>query len=157
MSHISSNIYKSYCTKNKGKLTADLKKTIRPGTAVFTGTDSSKPHIGLYVGNGTVIEASGSKVGVITTDIGNSKWKYWGQLKDVNYNGGGGDQPVPKGKAIVTGKNLALRQGPGTEFGIRTRIPMGNTVKLEEIPEGWTFVSYGGKSGFVMDKYIKKG
>lgn len=158
IAHGSNSIWDRYCA-SKGKLSGGRRtdgQELLPGTAVFTGTDSSKPHIGLYVG-GTVIEASGSKVGVITTDIGNSKWKYWGQLKDVNYNGGGGDQPVPKGKAIVTGKNLALRQGPGTEFGIRTRIPMGNTVKLEEIPEGWTFVSYGGKSGFVMDKYIKKG
>ena len=79
ISHGSNLIYDGHC-RSKGKLSGGRRtdgQELLPGTAVFTGTDSSKPHIGLYVGNGTVIEASGSKVGVITTDIGNSKWKYW--------------------------------------------------------------------------------
>ena len=85
MSHISSNIYKSYCT-TKGQLTADLKHTIPAGCAVFTGqTAGNHPHVGLYIGGGEVIEAAGAKSGVIKSKITDKKWTFYGQLKDVNY------------------------------------------------------------------------
>ena len=96
MSHISSNIYKSYCTKTKGKLTAELKKTIRPGTAVFTGqTAGNHPHVGLYVGNGEVVEAAGTKQGVIKSKLSDDKWTFYGELKNVDYNGTG-QAPAPQ-------------------------------------------------------------
>lgn len=96
MSHISSNIYKSYCTKTKGKLTAELKKTIRPGTAVFTGkTAGNHPHVGLYVGNGEVVEAAGTKQGVIKSKLTDNKWTFYGELKNVDYNGTG-QAPAPQ-------------------------------------------------------------
>lgn len=92
MSHISSNIYKSYCS-NKGKLTADLKKTIRSGTAVFTGKKAGDhPHVGLYVGNGKVIEASGTQAGVCMSNITDGKWTFYGELTAVEYS----DEPAAK-------------------------------------------------------------
>jgi len=85
MSHISTTIYKSYCG-TKGRLTDSLKKTIPPGAAVFTGdTESNHPHVGLYVGNGKVIEASGTQAGVVTSNITAGKWKWYGLLKNVQY------------------------------------------------------------------------
>ena len=88
MSHISSNIFISYCTKNKGKLTTALKRTILPGSAVFTGETAGKhPHVGLYIGNDTVIEAKGTVAGVITSKLTDKKWTFYGELKDVEYDG----------------------------------------------------------------------
>ena len=88
MSHISSNIYKSYCTANKGRLTAELKQTIPAGYAVFTGdTAGNHPHVGLYIGGGEVIEAKGTINGVIKRKITDKKWTFYGQLKDVAYDG----------------------------------------------------------------------
>jgi hypothetical protein len=87
MSHISSNIYISYCTSTKGKLTAELKQTIRPGSAVFTGEKAGKhPHVGLYIGNNTVIEAKGTIAGVVTSNLTDKKWTFYGELKNVDYN-----------------------------------------------------------------------
>lgn len=43
-----------------------------PGLAVW-----HEGHIGIYIGNGHVIHASGTKVGVIQTPIGNSGWTHW--------------------------------------------------------------------------------
>ena len=85
MSHISSNIYKSYCG-TKGQLTDALKKTLLPGTAVFTGsTASNHPHVGLYVGNGKVIESHGTQAGVVTANITENRWTWYGLLKNVSY------------------------------------------------------------------------
>ena len=64
--HGSNTIYNKYCSA-KGKL--DGTQTLRPGTAVFTGTDSKKPHIGLYIGDGWAIEAAGTQEGVIRSKI----------------------------------------------------------------------------------------
>lgn len=83
--HGSNSIYDRYCT-TKGKLTAEIRKTLKPGAAVFTGTEGSHGHIGLYVGNGKVIEASGTQAGVCVSNLTASKWTFYGYLKDVSYS-----------------------------------------------------------------------
>ena len=96
MSHISSNIYKSYCTANKGRLTAELKQAIRAGSAVFTGDSPGKhPHVGLYIGGGEVIEAKGTLAGVIKSKITDKKWTFYGELKEVQYDGEPAPGPAP--------------------------------------------------------------
>ena len=50
-------------------------------------------HVGLYVGNGLVIEAAGARQGVISGKVTASKWTHWGELKGVNYSG---VQPDPE-------------------------------------------------------------
>ena len=85
IAHGSNSIYDRYCT-TKGKLTDTLKKTLIPGTAVFTGDAKNHGHIGLYIGNGKVIEASGTQAGVCTSNITAGKWTYYGLLKNVSYN-----------------------------------------------------------------------
>lgn len=108
--------------------------------------------------NGETVECSAGVQYNKTTD---KKWTHWAVPKCVS-----GDVPTPtpvptpepeKGYAIVTGKNLALRQGPGTNKAVITRIPTGKTVKLLEDPEDWQYVEYNGKTGFVMKKYIREG
>lgn len=69
---------------HKGKIKANEKYP--KGTAIFTGTDSSKPHIGTYDGEKYVVEAQGTSSGVVRTLLTNSKWKYWGLYKDVEYD-----------------------------------------------------------------------
>lgn len=90
MYHGSNTMWKSYCTA-QGELTKKGRtdgQPLKPGTAVFTGNASNKGHVGLYVGNDLVIEASGTTAGVITTTISGGKWKYWGELKGVAYEEG---------------------------------------------------------------------
>ena len=83
--HGSNSIYDRYCSA-KGKTTDEIRKNMKPGTAVFTGDASKHGHIGLYVGNGKVIEASGTIAGVCTSNLTAGKWTYWGELKDVSYS-----------------------------------------------------------------------
>ena len=99
IAHGSNSIYRSYCS-SKGKLQGGKRtdgQALLPGTAVFTGKSAdSHPHIGLYVGDGNVIEAMGSVNGVTTSKITNSKWTYWGELKDVRYGAAEpGEEPEP--------------------------------------------------------------
>lgn len=89
IAHGSNSIWDRYCS-SKGKLSGGKRLDgveLKPGTAVFTGDDNKKPHIGLYVGAGKVIEAKGTQAGVCTSNVSDSKWKYWGELRGVEYSG----------------------------------------------------------------------
>jgi len=51
-----------------------------PGLAVW-----HEGHIGIYIGNGQVIHASGTKVGVVQTPIGSSGWTHWLKIPYITY------------------------------------------------------------------------
>ena len=89
MYHGSNTMWDKYCTA-KGELIKgrrDDGKELKPGTAIFTHntTTGKRGHVGLYIGNGWVIEASGTINGVIRSKLTISKWVEWGELKGVNY------------------------------------------------------------------------
>lgn len=109
-------------------------------------------HTGLYY-NGQTCECSN---GVQHSTTLNEKWEVWGVPACVD-----GDVPTPvppepeKGTAVVTGKNLALREGPTTSAKILGRYKTGTVVKLADIPDGWVYVDANGKKGFMMKKYLE--
>ena len=88
MYHGSNTMWKKYCTVN-GRLTNGKRsdgEELKPGTAVFqcrNGTDYY--HVGLYIGDNTVIEAKGTASGVVVSQV--SKWTHWGELKGISYDG----------------------------------------------------------------------
>jgi hypothetical protein len=88
MYHGSNTMYLSYCSA-KGHLIGGKRadgKPLLPGTAMFIyNSDKAKyTHVGVYVGDGLVIEAMGAKNGVTTSKP--SKWGFWGELKGVDYS-----------------------------------------------------------------------
>lgn len=50
------------------------------GTLVFM-----KGHVGVYIGNGQVIEAKGHKFGVVLTKLSERPWTSYGKLKWIKY------------------------------------------------------------------------
>lgn len=155
MFHGSNTMWNKYCA-SQGELRKGRREDgqeLKPGTAIFTynKTNKKRGHVGLFIGNGLVIEASGTIKGVIATPVTDSKWVEWGELVGVDY--GTEPVPVPSGKAIVTGKNVAFRQGPSKGTPVMMRIPTGTLVDIA-IVEGWTYVQYGKKYGFMMNEFI---
>lgn len=154
MYHGSNTMWDKYCTRQgelkKGKRTDG--QELKPGTAVFTynATKKKRGHVGLYIGNGEVVEAEGTVKGVIKSKVTLAKWVEWGELKGVDY----GSEPVPAGKAVVTGKNVALREGPSTKTPVMVRVPTGSIVDIAKV-EGWTYVTYKNKYGFMMNEFIE--
>lgn len=108
MYHGSNTMYKTYCTAKgafkSGKRTDG--KELKPGTALFTGTENEHGHVGLYIGNGKVIEAKGTQAGVIESKATDKKWTYWGELKGVDYTASEND-----GFPADTGWHPTLRRG----------------------------------------------
>ena len=89
MYHGSDTMYRKYCAQKgelkKGKCTDG--GTLKPGTAVFVWNGRKYSHVGLYVGDGTVIEAMSTLNGVTTTKVTATKWTHWGELAGVDYAG----------------------------------------------------------------------
>jgi len=54
-----------------------------PGLAVW-----KSGHIGIYIGNGKVIEAMGTKYGVVKTNLADRSWSAWIEIPYINYNTG---------------------------------------------------------------------
>lgn len=68
-----------------------------PGILVFKGTDKKKSHVGVYIGNGKVIEAKGHNYGVVESSV--SGFKYWAQCNLIVYeNAAPAPAPTPEPK-----------------------------------------------------------
>lgn len=153
MYHGSNTMWNKYCTA-QGKLRSGKRadgKTLKPGTAVFVlKNGSDRSHVGLYIGNGEVIEASSTQTGVIKSKISNSKWAEWGELKGVDYSA---EIPTSNvGSAVVNAVKVALRSGPSTNDSVLVRVDKGERVQV--LGESWTKVTYQGKTGYMMSKFL---
>lgn len=171
MYHGSNTMWNKYCTA-QGELVNGRRKDgqpLKPGTAVFqvkkkNGT-VNRGHVGLYVGNGKVIEAHGTKAGVITSNV--SGWAEWGELKGVDYTGaedGSYTPPEPpealSGACIVDVPNdgtVNMRAGKSTGTKIVTTVREGETVNVIGDDGTWCEVEYVvRKTGYIMSKYLRK-
>ena len=160
MYHGSNTMWNKYC-ESKGKLSGGKRtdgKDLKPGTAVFVlKNGSDRSHVGLYIGNGKVIEASSTQTGVITTEITNKKWAEWGELKGVAYDAATTpatpEEPtISIGSAIVNDTKVALRSAPSTNATVLLRVDKGQRVQV--LSSDWTRVSYQGKTGYMMSKFL---
>lgn len=172
MYHGSNTMFKNWCTSTgrlkNGKRTDG--KELKPGTAIFTGEDTHN-HVGLYIGNGYVIEAQGSIKGVIKTKITASKWTYWGELKGVDYGEKSGDLPPSKPKddnspvydsktAIVTapsGRTVKMRAKPSTSCKLYWDVPVGSDVIVDEQGEPWSRITWNDRNGYMMSQFLQLG
>lgn len=93
MYHGSNTMWNKYCVA-KGELVKGVRddgQELKPGTAVFTYNKSTgkRGHVGLYIGNGIVIEAKGTTTGVVKSKLTLAKWVEWGELKYVDFGNAG--------------------------------------------------------------------
>lgn len=167
MYHGSNTMYRKYCTK-VGEING---ATLEPGVAVFKRkADKTRSdgwdyyHVGLYIGNGEVIEAQGTRTGVVKTKL--NTWHFYGYLKGVAY----GDQPVQtaptiqngvittvtKGMAIVDvpdDTSVNVRSKPTKSSKVLMKINEGATVDVVENDGTWAKVEI--KSyGYIMSRYL---
>jgi len=81
----------------------------------------------------------------------------------VSFQGSGTSNPTPapvnQGSSVVskTTVNLNMRRGSGTKYGIVLTIPKGAQVTVLSASNGWSNVSYNGKTGWVSSKYLTAG
>lgn len=84
-----------------------------PGVCVFMRDMS---HVGVYVGGGYVVEATGHARGVVKTKLAGRGWGLWGKPRWISYDGAA--QPTqPVQPAKPTGSALTVSGLPLLRFG----------------------------------------
>lgn len=87
--------------------------------------------------------------------IGN--WRWGGRLKYVDYNEREEPDMETPYEAIVTadnGKTVNLRAKPDMKSAILARVTVGSFVTVLDENIEWDKVSYSGRTGYMMDKYL---
>lgn len=115
-------------------------------------------HVGLYIGNDQVVEAKGTRYGVVYSKL--KDWTHAGRLKyteyDIDADGKEVKQTFPAVGIVVTesGK-LNVRKKPNTSSTVLDRIPKGDVVTLTGYADDWYSVEYNGNNGYVSSDYIQ--
>ena len=131
-----------------------------PGYAVFTeDIEGRHNHIGLYVGDGIVVEAQGCKAGVTTSSINDKRWKHWGKLKGVDYSTEEENIVMEHATVVLpmgaSGSTVNIRQGSSKDSPIVARVPVGSVVDVAMDYGTWCYIEYEGKRGFMMANYLE--
>lgn len=153
--HGSNTIWNKYCTA-KGELKKgkrDDGKDLKPGTAIFTHNTKTdvRGHIGLYIGDGWVIEASGTINGVIKSRITISKWVEWGELKGVNYEAGPGDVITDPEENMTYGTIRKSDKGPVVKYAQQLLMKAGY-----DLPRFGADGQYGAETVAAVKAFQKK-
>lgn len=109
-----------------------------------------KGHIGVYIGDGEIIEARGAAYGVVKTKVKDRDFTHWFKLKDISYK----DDYYPKYKGttdsiVLAFKDIGIKD---TSLSHRRRIAFASGIVKSES-------SYTGtaEQNIKMLKLLKKG
>lgn len=156
--HGSNSIWKNGYLSHKGKITGD----IPVGALVFKlRGENDYYHVGVYIGNGNVVEAQGTRAGVILSQLGT--WTHYGLIKGVDYDGTEEKQkeakePMGAGKGIVDVPNdgtVNVRAKPSLQGQKITTLREGEQLEVLAVSGEWAKIRYTGE-GYVMTRYIRE-
>lgn len=103
---------------------------------------------------------SGSKVLVITSGNGwsevvyNNKTGYVSNQYLSSRSTNSNNNNSSSSKAYYTTGNLNLRKGPSTSYSRIATIPSGTKLNVTSTSNGWSKVTYNGKTGYVDNRYL---
>lgn len=127
--------------------------------SVFRWDGKSMAHTGLYVGEGIVIHAKGTKYGVIKDTLTNYPWTHYGVPKSQNTGKQEHTEMETLYKAVVTaetGKTVNLRLGPNKSYKVVMAVDVGTEVDVYEETQEWLHVGVGKKEGWMMAQFLHK-
>lgn len=159
-------------SKKKGKI-----KTMpeEEGILVYKGSSPSRiHHIGVYIGNGYIIEAKGHAYGVVKSKLDDT-WNYWSYCPFIEYVEDKKENKKPNKITIykaqyfdhnITGKyktisELNLRVGSGTDKSIvcvlknKQRVTCHGYYNKIGATKWYLVETDDGKVGFCSSKYLR--
>lgn len=119
-------------------------------------------HTGIYLGDGTFIDSRDSTRGVIGPNkLSTYKWTHWGIPKGLYSES---DIDIPEVikvayQAKVTassGSTVNMRQTPSSNGALISKIGLGQIVDVTSVSGDWSAITWNGKSGYMMSKFLKK-
>lgn len=128
-----------------------------PGGSQYNGDLNDYHHIGLVDDDPAyVLNAKSTAEGFKRNRISDG-WDFVARLIDVDY---GIDEEVePMYEAVVvadSGSNVRMRQRPTTDSATLEKIPLGETVQVNETAQGWAQIEWRGTIGYMMTKFLQE-
>ena len=144
----SSSNYKSTATKVEP--ISKINQAV-PGCAVWRNG-----HIGVYIGNGEIIEARGSKYGTVLTKVKSRDFTHILWLKDIDYSTKTETSTsTSTGVTVRTTANLNMRKEANKNSASILVIPANKDVSwISDAGNGWSKVKYNGKTGYCSNGYL---
>lgn len=129
-------------------------KKLPDGALVFKLRDGDDYyHVGVYVGNGKVVEAKSTFSGVVESKL--SAWTHYGLLKGISYTEGADGLKV--GSAVVDVPNngsVNVRAGSSTTSAKQDTLKEGDACEILSISGEWAKVEYK-KTGYIMTRFLR--
>lgn len=162
--HGSNSQYKNSVAE-KGELKSGM--TIKPGCGVFkydATLQNPYYHVGIYVGNGKVVEARGTYKGVIQSDL--FGWSHYGYWKNIDWTASDGSGSTEGDTTPSTAHDPGVYVVDVPNDGTVNVRKTVNGAKIDTLREGekvtilnddgtWSQVEYRKTiSGYVMSKFL---
>lgn len=117
------------------------------------GTDARDYyHVGVVTGESPLqITHCTTVPGGIQRDSSRGKWRWSGQFSKLT------EEAAMEKEMMVYAENggkVRLRSGPGTTYSIITELPTGERVTRLSQSDGWSYVTAGDRSGYMMDEFL---
>jgi len=139
------NTFRGQFTK-RGKI-ADMPDT--PGIAVWKSR-----HIGIYIGNGKVIEARGVGYGVVESTLDSQNWKEWGQISGITY---GEAKPEIETFGTCTKAEANVYSEAKNTSKVVGKMPLGAKIEIIRtwVNPTWHKIWYNGKEAYMWNGYVE--
>lgn len=149
-------VFKGNTNPKTSKLPARYKK----GGALYNGDLTDYYHVGVVTSTNPLV-ISHMTSPTVKQDKVLGQWQYFGLCQYVDYSGEQPEpQPTPVEKTAVvwapTGKTVNLRKGPGKNYRVLVRVPIGETVTVLGNETNWTHVRYNNYTGYMMSEFLRK-
>lgn len=135
----------------------------------YSKTSSSQiHHVGVYIGDGFVIEAKGHEEGVVKTEFEGAGWTHWSQCPYITDDSSPMEKSYSKGREgtySVNCKSVHFRIGPGIAYKNLKVLNKGDTVSCNgffvksgtsEWLNGTAIIKGEAVNGWISAKYLKK-
>lgn len=121
----------------------------QPGDFLFEGSASDITHVGMYIGDGKLIECEGRDVGVVENAYKPAKWYAAGRLDALSP-----DEPQPEhGKVRVKGGSVRVRKGASADTPKLFTAHRGETFPLLGIADtGWYHIETESGEGYISNR-----
>ena len=158
--HGSDTMFRRYTVEN-GPLRQGRRadgRELPAGAAVFiySAASGKYEHVGLYAGGGQVIEAKGTRSGVVASPV-TARWTHWGLLKGVDYGAARKEEDMDNTYLVTaeSGSWVRLRSEPSTEGRDLAHVPLGSLLQGGPAENGWAEVRWQGERGFMQAKFLR--
>ena len=126
---------------------------------LYRWNGSSYQHTGIYCGDSYVVDARGSKSGVIKSTLTSYPWTHFG-IPEGLYDE---QKPSEVYKVLYqakvyaeSGSTVRMRATASSSARVIKEIPVGEIVDVIEEGENWDKIGYEGSVGYMMSKFLKK-